>query len=198
MPDVAHASRVRDCTRDVCATFSLAALHAVIAVVGLGLVAAVRPAVFFPRYLFFLFPSYVNLFAAAISLVASKRGETDSGGIAFLVRALTGGGSIVAVLAVAVLGVHPNAPLLWAGLVQLPQSAAALVLLAWLAAPLAGWRLRATCIGLAVAGAYSAVALAGELMEAPVDRMLTVAVAVPLGCLLIFGAGSESCKAQIT
>ena len=104
----------------------------------------------------------------------------------------------MAVLAVAVLGVHPNAPSAWAGLVQVPQSAAALVLLAWLAAPLAGWRLRATCVGLAVAGAYSAVALAGELMEAPVDRTLTVAVAVPLGCLLIVGSGTESCKHHST
>jgi hypothetical protein len=195
---VPHDSRVRVSRRPACATISLAALHAVIAVVGLSLVATVRPAVFFPRYLFFLFPSYVSLFAAAMSLVASNRGETGAGGNAFLGLALTWGGSLVAVLAVAVLGVHPNAPLVWAGLVQIPQSAAALMLLAWLAAPLAGWRVRASCIGLAVAGAYSVVALASELMTAPVDRLFTVAVAIPLGCMLVVGAERESCKTQIT
>ena len=165
---------------------SLAAtLHATIVVVGLAVVVAVRPAVFFPRYLFFLFPSYASVFAMALSAVLTGRDRNGGWRHGYLAHILGLGGSIAAVVLPATAWLCPNAPLAWSWVVQVPQVAISALLLMCLLEPLSGWKRQVTVAGLTAAGVYCAAVLTIELSEAPLDRLLTAVVAIPLGLLVI-------------
>ena len=159
-------------------------LHAAIVLAGLAVAAAVRPAVFYSRYLFFLFPSYSCVFAVAVSALLTIRNQNGNRRETRLATILALGGSIAAVVSVATVCLCPAAPGAWPGLVQVPQVAASLLLLSWLLEPLSGWKRLVTCAGLAVAGGYSAVVLALELTKSPFDRTLTTVVAIPLVLLV--------------